>query len=150
MAQGENLNSENTWVWNCGNKNDLDYRSHWKNNPNGTLTIARHNLIGVKYFMNCWNPIDNWNEVSGESMLTSPVENYTFDNIALVFTVAIHKNADDYWGLKYKIETKLVVIYGDPPGEIQENIITKTWGCFTKNDPYYYNKFGCIPPDRPC
>jgi len=78
-------------------------------------------------------------------MLADPVEQQTFNNVSLSYTVARNHNANDYWGLQYRIETKLVILHGDPPGEIQENIITKTSGTFSEDDPNYYNKFNCPP-----
>ena len=151
----ENLNSENTWVWNCplasgGGKNDLDYCVAWGTEPAHNITIRRHNLIGIKYSMKCWNRKDGWVEKSHEQMLPSPVEKHTFNAVALTYAFA-RQDANNYWGVRYKIESKLIIIYGEPPSEVEEIITTNTNGCFIKNDPYYFEFFsGCIPPDIPC
>lgn len=52
----EQLNSSNTWDWNCGSKNDLDYRIIW--GSNGSLTIQRNYLRKIIYALDCWNEIN--------------------------------------------------------------------------------------------
>lgn len=151
MAQNEDLTSDNNWAWNCPpGKNDLDYLANWQNRPNGRLEIIRHNLIGIKYSMKCWNEIDGWIEKNGQHLLDSPVESYTFYPVSLSKAFAL-RVAENYWGKKYKIETKLTLMYGDPPGEIYENVLTKTNGCFSKLDPYFIDVHGgCFPPEIIC
>lgn len=49
------------------------------------------------------------------------------------------------------MEGKLIIKYGDPPGEIGEIIVTTVNGCFRRDDPNYEEFYGgCIPPDVNC
>ncbi len=143
------LNSQNTWDWNCGSKNDLDYRIIWGNN--GTLTIQRILLRSITYIMRCWNPIDGWIEKSISKSPPAPTsEPYTFDGIHHYHAIG-KRVAHQYWGKSYTMIGTLVVIHGHEGALIDEDVVTTVGGCFTRNDPHYVEVFqGCIPPDVIC
>ncbi len=154
MAQSENFQSTNQWIANCSDNNggldlikDLDYRVYWGNE--GTITIKRHNLIGITYIMKVWNSIDGWIERSHTQTLPQPVEEHTFNNVSDIYAFA-KNNTLNYFGKSYIITGILKIKFGDPPGEIEEVYTTTVNGCFRRNDPHYFRFFDCTPPDIPC
>lgn len=150
----ENFQSINRWQANCNdnqggldNIKDLDYRVSWGNN--GTLTIVRHNLIEIEYNLKAWNSKDGWIERINKRTLPNPVEEYTFEKLA-----DAHAFADDntlsYFSRRYIITGIFKIKFGETPGEIEEVYSTTVNGCFRRYDPYYYDHFGCTPPDVLC
>lgn len=147
VSSGE-LSSTNDWVWNCGSKNDLDYRVYWGNN--GTLTIQRPYLRSIHYTLRGWNPRDGWVTKSHSSVLPTPTSNpHTFNNVALTYAFA-RQQAHLYWGLGYILKGEITVKYGPDDAIAEEEVITSITGCFRGSDPHYFDYFGCQPPDVGC
>ncbi len=139
------LNSINQWIWNCG-KNDFDARVIWGNN--GTITIQRSQLRGIRYTLRHWNHPDGWREKSNSQMLSLPTSDpHTFQDVSQVDHFA-KRTTQQYWGKPFIIIGILVILWGYPDPE--EEMITNVNGCFTRNDPYYYNEYNCTPPDVMC
>jgi len=139
MAQIENLNSFNAWDYHCPPPSnpqgyrDFDYRIIWGND--GSLTIQRENLIGIKFSANCWNTRDGWMQMSAERMLSNPTsQSHTFSGVFL-FTLFGRNQTELYWGARYQINSKLEVLHSN--GEIIEIITTKVEGCLKKFDLHY-------------
>lgn len=53
-----------------------------------------------------------------------------------------------YWGKRYKIESKLEIIYDN--GEVISITNTNVDGCLRKYDPHYEDLFDCTPEDVDC
>jgi hypothetical protein len=142
------LISTNTWDYNCGSKNDLDYRVIW--GIDGELTIQRNYLRSITFSLLCWNSIDGWVERNKTLTLPSPTSNpYTFSGVHHFHAFA--KGVTNLnWGKRYKMTGKIVVLHGNQI-IVDEKVVTTVNGCFRMNDPYYEEYFsGCIPPDVVC
>lgn len=86
----------------------------------------------------------------GRIELPSPTSDpYTFTGVSHHHAFA--KNVTNlYWGKRYIMTGKIVVVYGNPV-IFDEEVITTVNGCFRKFDPHYEEVFqGCIPPNVAC
>lgn len=141
------LNSINTLAWHCPpSKNDLDYRVIWGNN--GTITIQRTNLIGIKFYMKAWNTLDGWIEIQSETILENPTSDpKTFTSVGKFYSFALGEGNGRYKGYPYKIEGKIEVIYGNVNSPSIDTVITIVEGCFRDGDPHYEDTLypGCPP-----
>ncbi len=145
----EQLNSSNTWDWNCGSKNDLDYRIIW--GSNGGLTIQRNYLRKIIYALDCWNEIDGRVQKSSTIELPSPTSlPQTFPGVSQHYCFA-RGAANLYWAKYYTMTGKLVIISGNRI-LVDEEVITTVNGCFSGLDPNFADDVfpGCTPPHVEC
>ena len=81
-------------------------------------------------------------------MLAEPTsQSHIFSQVYLVTNFA-RMETQLYWGKRYKIESKLEIIYDN--GEVISITNTNVDGCLRKYDPYYEDLFDCTPEDVDC
>lgn len=137
----ENLNSTNTWVYNCGAR-DFDYQATWGNG--GTLTIQRNYLRSIRFYVKGYNPIKGWIQ-SGTTIVNLPTptsDPYTFHNVASVASFVKGEDPNQYFCQSYKIESTSVIYHGREI--IDEEHFTTVEGYFREDDPNY-NKIPACP-----
>ncbi|MGB9664326.1 MAG: hypothetical protein ACPL25_05325 [Ignavibacteria bacterium] len=147
----ENLSGIFKWGWNCGSKNDIDVVYFW--GDNGNLTLKREYLGKIVFKWRFCNSIDGWIEDEKVFELSEPSsEPYTF-SIPIKFYTVLGKNrdADPYFGKKYKVESSFIII-SEKDEIIDEEYSNQITGCFIRRDANFDPAFqpDCIPPDIDC
>lgn len=146
-----NLFGKLKWGWNCGSKNDIDVLYFW--GDKGSLTLQRDYLRKIIFKWRFCNSIDGWIEEERVFELSEPTsESFTFP-IPLQFSTIIGKNrnAQDYFGKKYKVQSLLIIISGKDE-ILDEDYPNRVDGCFIGDDVNFDPDFqpGCIPPEILC